>query len=194
MCVSLLYGYLASVRNIGMSDNETIGLVGIFTGENCSLHGNGSRRYVIIKSSLHFSVSDERLIGPVLYLFYILSHCYNSDFGSHCWNNNRGYRVDSDTIFAFICLLALQTSSPVMWRKVCLWNFSVLQRVTYFPILCCHANVRKETILLSWVNCWAYLIGWLLHFVTLTGMRYSINVSVGVRLTQQIRILKEECS
>jgi hypothetical protein len=37
--------------------------------------------------------------------------------------------VTFDIMFAFfIPLVALLTSSPVMWRKEHLWNFSVLQR------------------------------------------------------------------
>jgi hypothetical protein len=42
-----------------------------------------------------------------------------------------------DTIVAFVIpLVALLTSSPVMWRKEHVWYVSVLQRVGYkFPIL-----------------------------------------------------------
>jgi hypothetical protein len=43
--------------------------------------------------------------------------------------------VAFDTIVAFVIpLVALLTSSPVMWRKEHLWNFRVLQRV-HFPFL-----------------------------------------------------------
>jgi hypothetical protein len=45
-----------------------------------------------------------------------------------------------DTIVSFaIPLVALLTSSPMMWRKEHLWNFSVLQRV-HTPFQACLFN------------------------------------------------------
>jgi hypothetical protein len=41
--------------------------------------------------------------------------------------------VAFDTIVAFVIpLIALLTSSPVMWRKERLWKFSMLQIVFFF--------------------------------------------------------------
>jgi hypothetical protein len=42
--------------------------------------------------------------------------------------------VSFDTTVAFVIPLAALLTSPMLWHKEHLWNFSVLQRVHLFPI------------------------------------------------------------
>jgi hypothetical protein len=80
---------------------------------------------------LTLCLGEEQFMGPSMSvcLSRVSSHCHYNDLGTIA-------KMTLDTIVAFhtivafdIPLIALLTSSPVMWRKEHLWNFSVLQRV-----------------------------------------------------------------
>jgi hypothetical protein len=76
----------------------------------------------LLGKELRFSVSKEHIMDPSVFVCRVFHRIVTT--------------MPLDTIAAFdavvafvIPLLALLTSSPVIWRQEHLWNFSVLQRV-----------------------------------------------------------------